>query len=80
MYVADAIEKRGGERRRYYKKDDWMLWSNPMIYAILDDIMMLEKMKLADIAALDGAISNIRLWKLGSLEEKILPTKATSDE
>jgi len=60
----------------YYKKDDWMLWSNPMIYAILDDIMMLEKMKLADIAALDGAISNIRLWKLGSLEEKILPTKA----
>ena len=60
----------------YYKKDDWMLWSNPMIYAILDDIMMLEKMKLADIAALDGAISNIRLWNLGSLEEKILPTKA----
>ena len=60
----------------YYKKDDWELWSNPMIYAILDDIMMLEKMKLADLAALDGAISNIRLWKLGSLEEKILPTKA----
>ena len=41
----------------YYKKDDWLLWANPMIYAILDDIIMLEKMKLADIAALDGAIS-----------------------
>ena len=60
----------------FYKKDDWNLWSNPMIYAILDDIIMLEKMKLADIAALDGAISNIRLWKLGDLEQKILPTKA----
>ena len=60
----------------FYKKDDWNLWANPMIYAILDDVMMLEKMKLADLAALDGAISNIRLWKLGDLEQKILPTKA----
>ncbi len=60
----------------YYKKDDWLIWASPMIYAILDDIMMLEKMKLADMAALDGAISNIRLWKLGDIENKILPTKA----
>ena len=60
----------------YYKKDDWLVWSNPMIYAILDDIIMLEKMKLADISALDGAISNIRLWSLGDLDNKILPTKA----
>ena len=36
----------------YYKKDDWLVWANPMIYAILDDIIMLEKMKLADISAL----------------------------
>lgn len=27
----------------HYKKDDWNVWSNPMIYAILDDIVMLEK-------------------------------------
>ena len=47
-----------------------------MIYAILDDIIMLEKMKLADISALDGAISNIRLWSLGDLDNKILPTRA----
>ena len=59
----------------YYKKDDWLTWANPMIYAILDDILMLEKMKLADISALDGAISNIRLWRIGDLENKILPTK-----
>jgi len=60
----------------HYKKDDWLLWANPMIYAILDDIMMLEKMKLADLAALDGAISNVRLWTIGDLEHKIIPTKA----
>lgn len=60
----------------YYKKDDWKQWANPMIYAILDDIVMLEKMRLADMSALDGAISNIRLWTLGNLEHKILPNKA----
>ena len=82
--ILKAIE--GGERIipldpekvsvHYYKKDDWLVWANPMIYAILDDIIMLEKMKLADISALDGAISNIRLWSLGDLDNKILPTKA----
>ena len=61
----------------YYKKDDWQMWSNPMILSVLDDIMMLEKMKLADMSALDGAISNIRLWKLGDLDNKILPTKTS---
>lgn len=60
----------------YYKKDDWRQWANPMIYAILDDVIMLEKMRLADLSALDGAISNIRLWTLGSLDHKILPNKA----
>jgi hypothetical protein len=60
----------------HYKKDDWNLWANPMIYAILDDIIMLEKMKLADLAALDGAISNVRLWTIGDLDHKIIPTKA----
>lgn len=64
----------------HYKKDDWLLWANPMIYAILDDIFMLEKMKLADLAALDGAISNVRLWTLGDLEHKIAPKKAVIDK
>jgi len=59
----------------YYKKDDWLVWANPMVYAILDDLIMLEKMKLADLAALDGAISQIRLWRIGSLEHKIIPKK-----
>jgi hypothetical protein len=55
----------------HYKKNDWQAWANPMIYPILDDIILLEKMKLADMAALDGAISTVRLWKLGSLDPKM---------
>lgn len=51
----------------YYKKDDWELWGSPMIDSVLDDIIMLLKMKQADVAALDGAISNIRLWTLGKI-------------
>jgi hypothetical protein len=44
----------------------------------MDDISVVEKLKLADLAALDGAISNIRIFKLGSLEHKIAPTKAAA--
>lgn len=59
----------------YYKKDDWQIWANPMIFSILDDIIMLQKMRLADKAALDGIISSVRLWTLGDFEQQILPTK-----
>ncbi len=65
----------------FYKKDDWQVWPVPMIGAILDDLMLLEKMKLADASSLDGAISNIRHWKVGILDptnptNSIIPTKA----
>lgn len=63
----------------HYKKDDWEAWADPLIFAILDDIMMLERMRLADISALDGAISNIRLWTIGDLEARIFPTKEMID-
>jgi len=63
----------------HYKKDDWELWGDPIISPILDDLVMYEKMKLADMSALDGAISNIRLWTLGILDgpNSILPTKTS---
>lgn len=65
----------------FYKKDDWQTWSLPIIAAVLDDLIMLERMKLADMSALDGAISNIRHWKVGILDptnptNSIIPTKA----
>lgn len=61
----------------HYKKDDWQIWANPMLAPILTDLELLDKMKLADLSALDGAISQIRIWKLGDLKEKILPKKAS---
>jgi hypothetical protein len=79
---AEEYVKLDSQRLRvfHYKKDDWELWGLPMIHAVLDDITMLEKMKLADMAALDGAISNVRLWTIGNLEHKILPTRSAIDK
>jgi len=62
-------------RAFYYKRDDWEVWASPMVSSILGDLQLLQKMKLADLAALDGAISCIRVWKLGSIEAKIMPTE-----
>jgi hypothetical protein len=64
----------------HYKKDDWKTWAYPMVYSIMDDINIIEKLKLADLAALDGAISNVRIFKLGSLEHKIAPTPAAANK
>lgn len=64
----------------YYKKDDWNVWANPMIAPIFKDLIMLDKLKLADMAALDGAINRIRVWKLGSMEHKFAATKAAFDK
>ena len=57
----------------HYKKDDWQEWAIPMVYSILHDIITIQKMKLADRASLDGAISNLRIIRLGSLEHGIAP-------
>lgn len=62
----------------HYKKDDWLEWATPMIYSIMADIVTIQKMKLADRAALDGAISNIRVWKLGSLQHEIAPNPSAA--
>jgi len=64
----------------HYKKDDWKSWAYPIVYSIMDDINVIEKLKLADLAALDGAISNIRIFKLGSLDHKIAPTPAAASK
>lgn len=65
----------------FYKKDDWQVWAEPMTYAIMDDLMTFDKMRLADLSALDGAISNVRLWRVGIIypdnpKASILPTRA----
>ncbi len=57
----------------YYKKDDWEDWGTPFLFGVLEDIILKEKMKLADAAALDGVINVTRIWKLGDHKEKIMP-------
>jgi hypothetical protein len=58
----------------HYKKDDWESWAMPMIYSIIQDVVLLNKLKLADSAALDGAVSNVRIFRIGSMEYKVMPT------
>lgn len=61
----------------HYKKDDWRIWSMPVVQPILKDLMQLEKLRLADLSALDGAISAVRLWTVGDIEHGIIPTPAS---
>ena len=62
-----------------YRKDDWAFWGLPITYPLLDDLKVLQKLKLSDIAALDGAISTVRLWTVGQITDNpattIIPTK-----
>lgn len=60
----------------HYRKDDWCSWAKPILYSVFRDIDMLYRLELADRTALDGAISNIRIFKLGNVEKKLIPTEA----
>lgn len=65
----------------FYKKDDWRTWPVPILASIFDSLAQLEKLHLADSSALDGAISQIRLWRLGIYNDSnpahsILPKSA----
>ena len=64
----------------YYKKDDWEDWGTPFLYGVLEDVMFKDKMRLADMAALDGVINVIRLWRLGKSDQQIMPTPAAVDK
>lgn len=65
-------------RAFFYKKDDWETWAVPFIYSILKPLIVIDKAQRADLAALEGAISNVRVWKLGSLEHRIAPSAAAA--
>lgn len=62
------------------KKDSWEPWAVPFLYSVLPDILFKEKLRQADISALDGVINVIRLWKLGDHKEGILPNQAVVDK
>ncbi len=62
----------------HYKKDDWQTWADPITYSAFEPLNLYQQLQLADKAALDGAISKIRVWKIGSLEHKLAPTPTAS--
>lgn len=79
-YNGNIVFEEGELKIFHYKKDDWESWSKPLIYSILEPLLLLKKMHLADMSALDGAISYIRLWRLGYIDQNnalnsIIPTR-----
>lgn len=56
-----------------FKKDDWLPTAMPLIFSCLSDINTLNKLKLADMCALDALSGKIRVWELGSLPDKFIP-------
>jgi hypothetical protein len=83
--VRDAIRKNGEgfyqlDMDKLYiafnKKDSWEDWAPPFLYAILNDVNYRDKLRQAEISALDGVINVIRIWKLGDHENGILPNQA----
>lgn len=71
---------KGKTRVYHYKKEDWNSWASPMVASAFVAISLYEKLQLADRSALDGAINNIRIIKLGNIEHKIKPEPAAFDK
>ena len=56
------------------KKDSWEDWSPPFLYSVLTDLQYKNKLRQAEMSALDGVINVIRLWKLGDHKLDYMPT------
>lgn len=61
------------------KKDSWEDWAIPFLYTVLADLHFKDKLRQAEISALDGVINVIRLWKIGDHKEKIFPADGAID-
>lgn len=60
----------------FYKKHDFESMAVPLIYPIIRDLQIMEKLRLSDLAALDGAVSRLRIFKLGDIANGVFPTEA----
>lgn len=84
--IADVLKKSDSydvDMSKVYvshnKKDSWDDWAPPFLYSILGDLNFKNKLRQAEMAALDGVINVIRLWRLGDHKEKILPAEGAFD-
>lgn len=64
----------------HFKKNDWEVWSDPILLSILQDVKLLRKLRLADFAVLDSAMDMVRVWKLGDFDNRIMPEQAAFDK
>ncbi len=64
------------DRLLFYKRNDYDVLPRPILFSILRDLQVLEKLRMSDVAALDGSIQRLRIFKLGSVEHGIFPTEA----
>lgn len=62
------------------KKDSWDDWATPFLYSVLEDLYFKDKLRQAEISALDGIINVIRLWKLGDHVAGFLPDEGAVDK
>lgn len=62
----------------HHMKKDWQQFAPPILYPLLPQIEQYRKLQEADIAALNGVISQVRLWTLGdySVNPPIQPEPA----
>jgi hypothetical protein len=62
------------------KKDSWEDWAPPFLYCVLSDIAYKDKLRQAEISAMDGWMNCIRLWKIGDHKEGFLPAEGAIDK
>lgn len=58
----------------FYKKDDWQGKPIPFLFPLITHAVMIDKLNLADSAALDGATSRVRIFRLGDHKEGLFPS------
>lgn len=57
----------------HYRKSDWDVMARPILETVIDDLILYNKLQLAEQAACDGACSQLNLWKLGRPELGAMP-------
>jgi hypothetical protein len=75
---AKTIDLNDKERfiLNFYRKDDWKPFAKPFIYALIKEVSMLNKLDLAERTALDSAVNQIRIFKLGDIDSRLMPEAA----
>lgn len=63
----------------HFKKDDWQVWADPNLLPVFDDVDMIKRLELADKVVVDGAISKVRIFKLGNLQFDYIPVDGAYD-